>query len=997
MKAKKILLGILSMVCFGFSVFAITSCDSNNTDSSEYYTEGLKFTLLQDGENYKVSVGQATDFNIVIPSVYKGKPVTIIDDYGFANSNFIESITISDSVEMIGECAFLGCGSLENISIGKNVKRISEGAFLECSFLEEIVVPNSVERIGQFAFNGCNSLTKMSIPFVGAKLDGTNNTHFGYIFGASEYSSNDVYIPANLKNVIISGSQTINDYAFHNCGMLEEVELSNSITTIGYGAFSGCDSLTKMSIPFVGAKLDGTNNTHFGYIFGASEYSSNDVYIPANLKNVIISGSQTINDYAFYNCDLLEKVELPNTLKTIGIQSFLNCDSLTSITIPDSVTSIGGSAFAGCISLDNVKIGSNVENIAGNVFSGCKSLENIVVDKNNRYYDSRNNCNAIIETSNNTLITGCKNTVIPDSVTSIGESSFSGCSSLTNITIPNGVTSIGEWAFSGCSSLTNIKLPDGITSIAAGTFSLCNSLKNIKIPDSVTYIDGYAFHDCSSLTNIVIPDSVTSIKWFAFSYCNALISVTLGNGVKCIDKGTFLGCYSLMIITIPDSVTNIVTQAFDDCDSLTEVYYIGTEKQWDSVLIENYNDPLIKANIIFHNHDTNNILSLIPATCIRDGVITYYCDSCNRNYLVVIPAGHTEVIDAEIPATCTTTGLTEGKHCSECQQILVKQEIVPALNHDYQVSKQVGATCEQDGYTTYVCSHNTMHTYTNIQEKTGHTEVIDAAVPATCTTTGLTEGKHCSVCKTVLVKQEVVPTIPHKEVIDAAVPATCTTTGLTEGSHCSVCNIILLEQKVVALKMHNYENDICTECGSMNYTQGLEFTLSSDGKNYSVSNYTGISKDIIIPSIYKNKYVTSIDMFAFKDCYSITSVTIPDSVTTIGAYAFVNCSSLTSITIPHEVNTIAVGAFCGCGSLINITIPNSVTSIGGYAFYECGSLTSIIIPDSVTSIGGYAFYECGSLETVYYTGSAEQWNNISGISTSGLNKLGIIIYYKYKE
>ena len=197
---------------------------------------------------------------------------------------------------------------------------------------------------------------------------------------------------------------------------------------------------------------------------------------------------------------------------------------------------------------------------------------------------------------------------------------------------------------------------------------------------------------------------------------------------------------------------------------------------------------------------------------------------------------------------------------------------------------------------------------------------------------------------------------------------------------------------------HNFENYVCSECGFHYYTEGLVFALLND--EYSVTGYTGSDVDVVVPSVYNNKPVTSIGNEAFKNCSSLTSITIPDSITSIGDYAFSGCSSLTSIDIPEDVTSIGNAAFYACrsltsitipkgvanicqsafnacSSLISITIPKGVTNIGNYAFAGCSSLTSITIPDSVISIGDWVFVEVDSLTTVYYTGTEEQWNAIN--------------------
>ena len=202
-----------------------------------------------------------------------------------------------------------------------------------------------------------------------------------------------------------------------------------------------------------------------------------------------------IGDEAFRDCSSLTSVTIPKGVTSIGEDAFLDCSALTSVTIPNSVTSIGGSAFAGCESLKSVTIPNSVTSIGWGAFRDCSSLTSMVVASGNSTYDSRDNCNAIIETATNTLIAGCQNTTIPNSVTSIGGHAFEDCSALTSVTIPNSVTSIGDEAFLGCSSLTSVTIPNSVTSIGWYAFEGCPKLKYITIPNGVTSIGYSAFPD----------------------------------------------------------------------------------------------------------------------------------------------------------------------------------------------------------------------------------------------------------------------------------------------------------------------------------------------------------------------------------------------------------------------------------------------------------------------------------------------------------------------
>ena len=305
--------------------------------------------------------------------------------------------------------------------------------------------------------------------------------------GVINIGKNAFFDCSNLSSITIPNSVTsIGDNAFYGCSGLTSVTIGNSVKTIGVAAFNGCSSLTSVTI--------GNSVTSIG---GA----------------------------AFAGCSSLTSITIPNSVTSIGQAAFKGCSSLTSITIPNSVTSIGDFAFEGCSNLTSITIGNSVTSIGDLAFVDCSSLTTIIVEEGNTKYDSRDNCNAIIETKSNTLILGCKNSIIPNSVTSIGENAFSDCSGLTSITIPNSVTSIGDWAFHGCLSLTSISIPNSVTSIGENAFHY-SGLTSITIPNSVASIGEYAFSLCSGLTSVIIPSSVTSIGKSAFWGCSGLTSIT---------------------------------------------------------------------------------------------------------------------------------------------------------------------------------------------------------------------------------------------------------------------------------------------------------------------------------------------------------------------------------------------------------------------------------------------------------------------------------------
>ena len=308
---------------------------------------------------------------------------------------------------------------------------------------------------------------------------------------------------------------------------------------------------------------------------GGISYSVNTTNKTASVEHGYYIGDVVIPETITYN-------NTAYSVTSIGIGAFANSE-LTAINIPNSVSSIGRQAFFCCYGLTSLTIGNSVSSIGDEAFYYCSGLTSVAVDKNNDTYDSRDNCNAIIQTSTNRLVVGCKNTTIPNSVTTIGKDAFSGCSGLTSINIPNSVTSIGSGAFSNCSGLTSVTIPNSVTTIGEHAFHFCSGLTSVTIPNSVTStsIGECAFYGCSGLTSVIIGNSVTSIGRNAFTKCDGLTSVivdkynsTYDSRDNCnaiIESSTnklVVGCKNT---TIPDSVTSIGNSAFEDCSELTSV------------------------------------------------------------------------------------------------------------------------------------------------------------------------------------------------------------------------------------------------------------------------------------------------------------------------------------------------------------------------------------------------------------------------------------------
>lgn len=619
--------------------------------SAFYGCTGLEKITIPDNITSidRYAFGKCTNLiNVIIPD-----SVTSIEDHAFYYCKSMMEITIPKSVTRIGEKMLHGCDNLASITlpfVGEAVSgtsntdlgylflgipqtlktviitggtRIEPYAFDNCEYVKNIVIPDSVTYIGKGAFRGCRNLESITLPFVGEAKDGTENTYFEYVFGSDVNSYGRT--PVTLKVINITGGESIGQYAFRGCSKVTSIILPDSLTSIGEHAFSGCASLTEITIPNCVTEIG--SNAFSGCI------SLTEIDIPdgikivdffngcTSLKNVFIPNSVTeIGAYAFYGCSGLLEITVPDSVTRIGNNAFEGCTGLTSITIPfvggipdgpsypdgtsytnfgylfgtmyykyndkyvpeslrtvvitggtsinshsfqncvniteiiisDGVETIEYSAFEGCTSLKSVILPDSIINLSAEAFYGCTALESIIVTTGNKIYHSIGNC--VIETAANKVILGCKTSEIPD-----------------------GVETIGRYAFYGCAGLTSITIPDSVVSIEAGAFDGCTGLTSITIPDSVTNIDDYTFWACTGLTSIIIPDNATNIGMNAF-----------------------FGCSNLTSITISDSMTHIAWSAFAGCTSLTDVYYAGTEEEWQAIEIGGNNDPLKYATIHYN-------------------------------------------------------------------------------------------------------------------------------------------------------------------------------------------------------------------------------------------------------------------------------------------------------------------------------------------------------------------------------------------------------------
>ena len=488
--------------------------------------------------------------------------------YAFADSKTLRNIVMPESVKRVGDYSIFANCIIENAVIpirlleqlndeqrkslvtlslfGNGVASIGNSAFYGCSGLTSIVIPDSVTSIGNSAFYECSSLTSITIP-----------------------------------NSVTS----IGDYTFYNCTSLTSITIPDSVTSIGEYAFQGCRKLQDIYITDIAAwcNISGLSKLMDYSSSNKNLYLNNELATSITIPDSVTS----IGWGAFYGCTSLTSVTIGNSVTSIGDYAFYNCTSLTSITIPDSVTSIGELAFSGCTGLTSIVIPDSVTSVGYAAFSGCTGLIKIIgpsdaVSAVAKQCDSK----AIAE-------------IVITSGTSISDSAFRDCTSLTTVTIPDSVTSIGGGAFSGCYRLIEVYNKSAL-SITAGSYDnggVAYYAKNVYTNEGgsklttdengyVIYTDGdekilVAYYGTN--TELALPSDITKINQYAFQGCTGLTSVTIGNGVTSIDWYAFSGCTGLTSVTIGSGVTSIGLYAFAGCTGLTSITFNGTKAQWNAI------------------------------------------------------------------------------------------------------------------------------------------------------------------------------------------------------------------------------------------------------------------------------------------------------------------------------------------------------------------------------------------------------------------------------
>lgn len=515
-----------------------------------FNSDGTSVRTTFKGSTYNEVAGEYTG-NVEIPAkvTYSGRSyaVTEIGFETFCGCTGITSVVIPNSVTRINYSAFYDCTALKSISIPETVTYLGNDVFRRCTSLTSLAIPSNVEEIGSGAFYGCTGLKSMTIPQSVTTLGST----------AFYYCSNLEYV--SLPNSITK----IESQLFCGCSKLTSVILPNAITSIGFGAFQSCSNLTKMIIPDSVIEIGGSA-----------------FYDCRNLESVKLSENIKIIGYsAFYDCYSLKSIIIPNSVITIGDGCFSNCPVLTSITIGNSVKEIGKHAFYNDSylgqSLTKVNI-SSIDSWCGIKFA--ESQANPLYFAHHLYLNGNEVTNLEIPETVTSIsdyvfvgCTGLKTVSIPTSVTAIGSHAFEK-SGITSVEVPNSVKSIGTYAFANCEELQSAIIPNSIVEISDYLFQNSSKLKKVSLPNSLNKIRSYVFDNCTNLSDIEIPNSVTEIHQYAFNKCSSLSSFVIPNSVKVLYRGsTFANCTGLTSVSISENLEELQGNTFANCTSLKSV------------------------------------------------------------------------------------------------------------------------------------------------------------------------------------------------------------------------------------------------------------------------------------------------------------------------------------------------------------------------------------------------------------------------------------------
>ena len=644
-------------------------------------------------------------------------------------------------------------------------------------------------------------------------------------------------------------------------------------------------------------------------------FTGGDLIIPEKVEyNEEIYSVTSIGEDAFWGCSGLTSVEIPNSVTSIGFRAFSGCTGLTSVEIPNSVTSIGWYAFSGCTGLTSIEIPNSVTSIGYKAFSDCKGLTSVEISDIAAWCgisfdgdDSNPLSYAHNLYLNGELVT---NLEIPNSVTSIGNYAFRGCSGLTSIVIPTSVISIGDHAFELCTGLTSVEIPNSVTSIGSSAFYYCSSLKSVEILNSVTSIGDHAFAYCEGLIRVTFGNSVTSIGEYAFMHCEGLTSVEIPNSVTSIGSRAFIYCYGLTSVQIPTSVTSIGSYAFYRCDRLKTLV----------LNIEELN-PYLMEGWKYMSYFTDDI---------KVNKIEYLFNGSTIKNLI-IPMGMERIVD----------------------YAFYKSEVLESVTFP-DGFKEIGKAAFKDCPNLYNMQLPSSLTTLGDEAFAGCLSIYEVNLPSTLTSMGAGCFKGCQDLEKVTFAEGMTAigddTFNGCTRLQAApLPNSITSIGDNAFYGCTGLQNVVFPENLERI-------------GAAAYSGGVKIQDFKLPKSVAAIGDKAFSGTLDVTNLKLPEGLESVGSEAFLNC-GIKTLSLPESLVFIGDRAFAG-NSFTEVTIPGAMTEITYGAFNGCANLNTVNFNSSVTSIGDYAFART-AIRSLDIPAPVASIGSYAFSNSGIISVTF--------------------------------
>lgn len=854
---------------------------------------------IQDGVLVKYT---GSDREVVIP-----EGVTRIGEEAFKENWSLKKVVISEGVVDIGAAAFTYCNNLENVEFPASLENVGHNAFAYCGGLKKIVFPERMVSIGDYAFMRCD-----------------------------------------LKNVEFPESlEHIGDRAFHDCN-LEKVVIPKRVNYVGAGSFVECKTII---VDSENSLYDSRDNCNAIIESGSSKLvvGCSGTVIPASVAS--------IGGYAFAD-STLENIIIPEGVVSIGEYAFSYCYYLNSVEFPASLEKIEDQAFQGCDRLKRVVIPKGVNHVGRGAFSRCRK---IVVDSENPVYDSRNNCNAIIETASGKLVQGCAGTVIPDGVTSIGNGAFYE-SNLKNIKIPEGVEVIEDQAFQSCYGLGLAFIPESVRHIGENVFDHLSAIYGIKgsyaqgyalehnipfheeltwsggtwslsddgtltisgkgvislaptepwpylkfstlvIEKGITSIGNSAFSSSSSLKKVILPEGLESIERYAFSSCKKLEQIEIPESVEMIGVRAFWNNTLLKNITFSDGLKKIGNFAFDRCQSLTEV-----------------NIPASVESIGRSAFSGNTSLNKVTLSSGLKTISDYAFSSCRS------------LAEINIPDSVESIGRSAFWYCGSLTEITIPGSVQNIGKYTFANCKNLQRATVEEGVTKlprYMFQYDRSLTEVNL--------------PTTLTSIGAKSFERTAV-----------KSIPDNVTrIAYAAFASCTALENIDlrnvesvGSHafanCTGLKSVTVGNKLTKISGAMFRND-----------QGLESidlpeTIQSIGPR--------AFQNTSLKSIQLPSNVTAVAYGTFKSCTALETADLSKAknITSVGAEAFKG-TAIKKMEIPSKVTDIAYRAFGYCSALEQVTLNEGLASIGQGAFSNCEKLTPLKVPESVNKMEKRAY------------------------------------------